>query len=114
MSADLRDRTASSAAVGSRSTPVRPVTTDDPVRVLQHALYRAAKAEPGRRFHALSDKVSRRDVLWRAWAAVRRLRGPALVAALERSPLPPVRQHLRLLRSLVLFGDLELGSGAVR
>jgi len=51
------------------------VTTDDPVRVLQHALYRAAKADPGRRFHALNDKVSRRDVLWRAWAAVRRNNG---------------------------------------
>ena len=43
----------------------------DPVRALQHALYRAAKADPGRRFHALYDKVSRRDVLQRAWAAVR-------------------------------------------
>jgi RNA-directed DNA polymerase len=51
------------------------VKKDDPVRVLQHALYRAAKADPGRRFHALSDKVSRRDVLWRAWAAVRRNNG---------------------------------------
>ena len=39
---------ASPAALGS----VR-----DPVRALQHALYRAAKAEPGRRFHALGDKV---------------------------------------------------------
>jgi RNA-directed DNA polymerase len=38
---------------------------------LQHALYRAAKADPGRRFHALHDKVCRRDVLRRAWAAVR-------------------------------------------
>ena len=37
----------------------------DTVRALQHALYRAAKADPGRRFHALMDKVSRRDVLWR-------------------------------------------------
>jgi len=47
----------------------------DPVRALQHALYRAAKADPGRRFHALWDKVLRRDVLWRAWAAVRQNNG---------------------------------------
>ena len=57
---------ASPAAKGSaRGSPA------DPVRALQHALYRAAKADPGRRFHALHDKVCRRDVLWRAWAAVR-------------------------------------------
>jgi retron-type reverse transcriptase len=42
---------------------------------LQHALYRAAKADPGRRFHALGDKVYRRDVLQRAWVAVRRNNG---------------------------------------
>jgi RNA-directed DNA polymerase len=44
---------------------------------LQHALYRAAKADPGRRFHALFDKVHRRDVLDRAWEDVRRNRGAA-------------------------------------
>ena len=59
-------RGASSAAKGSgRGVPA------DPVRALQHALYRAAKADPGRRFHALYDKVRRRDVLRRAWVLVR-------------------------------------------
>ncbi|MGB9305136.1 MAG: reverse transcriptase domain-containing protein, partial [Mycobacterium sp.] len=62
MSADL----ASSAASGSLV---------DPVRALQRTLYRSAKADPGRRFHALRDKVYRRDVLWRAWVAVRRNNG---------------------------------------
>ena len=62
MSAD----TASSAAAGS---------VLDPVRALQHTLYRSAKADPGRRFHALRDKVYRRDVLRRAWVAVRRNNG---------------------------------------
>ena len=47
----------------------------DPVRALQHALYRSAKADPGRRFHALHDKVFRRDVLQRAWVAVRANKG---------------------------------------
>jgi len=44
---------------------------------LQHVLYRAAKADPDRRFHALFDKVCRRDVLDRAWEDVRRNRGAA-------------------------------------
>jgi hypothetical protein len=52
---------ASSAAVGS----VR-----DPVRASQRTLHRSAKADPGRRFHALRDTVYRRDVLWRAWVMV--------------------------------------------
>jgi hypothetical protein len=52
------------------------------------------------------------SVVLGAWALVTRTEGDRLVAALERSPLPPVRLHLRLLRSLVLFGDLELSAGA--
>jgi RNA-directed DNA polymerase len=49
----------------------------DKVRELQRTLYRAAKADPGRRFHALYDKVYRRDILERAWEQVRRNRGAA-------------------------------------
>jgi RNA-directed DNA polymerase len=56
-----------SASPAAQGSPV----AGDPVRALQHALYRAAKADPGRRFHALYDKARRRDVLWRAWVAVR-------------------------------------------
>jgi RNA-directed DNA polymerase len=42
----------------------------DGVRALQRVLYRSAKQEPGRRFHALFDKVARSDVLWKAWVQV--------------------------------------------
>jgi RNA-directed DNA polymerase len=58
-----------SAAAASPTTGGR--TPLDPVRALQHTLYRAAKADPGRRFHALMDKVYRRDVLRRGWVMVR-------------------------------------------
>ena len=53
------------------SALVASPTKQDEVQVLQRTLYRAAKADPGRRFHALYDKVRRRDVLRRAWAMVR-------------------------------------------
>ena len=62
----------------------------DPVRALQHALYRAAKADPGRRFHALYDKVCRRDVLWRAWVAVRRNNG---APGIDRITLAQVEEY---------------------
>ncbi len=72
-----------SPAVGGR-TPL------DPVRALQHTLYRAAKADPGRRFHALWDKVLRRDVLWRAWVAVRSNDG---APGIDRSTLEQVEEY---------------------
>ena len=42
----------------------------DKVRALQRVLYRSAKQDPARRFHALYDKVARSDVMWRAWIDV--------------------------------------------
>lgn len=42
----------------------------DPVRALQRVLYRSAKSNRGRRFHALHDKVVRSDVMWKAWSVV--------------------------------------------
>jgi RNA-directed DNA polymerase len=57
---------------------------------LQHALYRAAKADPTRRFHALFDKVSRSDVLDRAWEQVRRNRG---AAGIDQTTLADVERY---------------------
>jgi RNA-directed DNA polymerase len=49
----------------------------DKVRALQWTLYRCAKQEPERRFHALYGHVHRMDVLWRAWIGVSTNRGAA-------------------------------------
>lgn len=49
----------------------------DKVRHLQRQLYLAAKRSPQRRFHALYDRIARRDVLACAWDQVRANRGAA-------------------------------------
>jgi RNA-directed DNA polymerase len=49
----------------------------DNVRKLQRKLWVAAKRHPGRRFHALYDRIYRGDVLWEAWRRVRANRGAA-------------------------------------
>src|SRR5438132_11194575 len=53
------------------------MTTPDKARELQRALYRAAKASPTRRFHALYDKMYRKDVLAKAWQEVKANAGSA-------------------------------------
>ena len=62
-----------SAAMSARS--VRQAEGLDPVRALQRVLYRSAKQDPERRFHALLDKVARSDVMLRAWNDVATNRG---------------------------------------
>ncbi|MEV0504825.1 hypothetical protein AB0I84_45590, partial [Streptomyces spectabilis] len=57
------------SAVGPGRRPL------DKVRALQRTLYRCAKQEPERRFHALYGHVHRMDVLRRAWAGVCANRG---------------------------------------
>ena len=52
-------------------------TPDEKVRRLQRKLYVAAEQQKGRRFHALYDRISRRDVLNEAWRRVKRNKGAA-------------------------------------
>ncbi|MGA9526129.1 MAG: group II intron reverse transcriptase/maturase [Myxococcaceae bacterium] len=56
--------------------PGRP-KPDEKVRQLQRKLYIAAKQQKGRRFHALYDRIFRRDVLSEAWTRVKRNKGAA-------------------------------------
>ena len=51
---------------------------------------RAAKADSGRRFRALFDKIHRRDVLQRAWEQVRRNRG---APGIDRITLAAVEEY---------------------
>jgi RNA-directed DNA polymerase len=65
-------------------------TKQDTVRELQRTLYRAAKADPRRRFHALYDKVHRRDVLERAWELVRANHG---AAGIDKQSIADVEEY---------------------
>ena len=62
----------------------------DKVRQLQRRLWAAAKRSPGRRFHALYDRIGRSDVLLEAWKRVRRNRGSA---GLDAQSIADVEQY---------------------
>lgn len=62
--------------MGNLSTPVS-------VQKLQMALHAKAKAEPGYRFYALYDKISRDDILAHAWAQCRSNKGAPGVDGME-------------------------------
>jgi RNA-directed DNA polymerase len=82
-------------------------TKPDQVRELQRTLYRAAKADPARRFHALYDKVSRKDALERAWELVRAKKG---AAGIDEETIADIERYgvTRLLDELAT--DLRDGS----
>lgn len=80
---------------------------DDEVRQLQLRLWAAAKRSSGRRFHALYDRLGRRDVLLVAWERVRRNRGAAGVdgVALAEIERVGVGSFLEGIRSLLVAGS---------
>ena len=64
-----------------RPNSPRGRSPEDNVRRLQGRLRDVAKQQPGRKFHALYDRICRRDVLHEAWNQVRRNQGAAGVDA---------------------------------
>ena len=64
-------------------------TKQDKVRELQRTLP-GGQADPKRRFHALHDKVYRRDVLERAWESVRANHG---AAGIDQTTIADVEQY---------------------
>ena len=82
----------------------------DAFQALQRVLYRSAKQDPERRFHALYDKLTRRDVMWRAWVDVATNQGApgvdgVTIASIEDGGVEVVRAFLD-----GLAAELEAGT----
>lgn len=73
------DKAGKREGMAARSGPNHPGGRKpiDKVRQLQRRLWASAKQSPKRRFHALYDRICRRDVLQEAWKRVRRNKGSA-------------------------------------
>jgi RNA-directed DNA polymerase len=86
---------------------VQLVATGGDARELQRKLWVAAKRSPGRRFHALYDRIWRGDILQEAWTRVQRNKG---AAGVDKQTLAAVREYgvARLLGELQR--DLREGS----
>src|SRR5271169_5306989 len=95
--------------VDPASEMVQLVATGGDVRDLQRKLWVAAKRSPGRRFHALYDRIWRGDILQEAWTRVQRNKG---AAGVDGVTLAAVREYgvARLLGEL----QRDLRSGSYR
>jgi group II intron reverse transcriptase/maturase len=92
------------------ASSVRQADGLDPVRALQRVLYRSAKQDRERRFHALYDKLTRSDVMWKAWVDVAANGGApgvdgVTIAEIESGGVESVRAFLE-----GLAGQLRSGS----
>ena len=78
----------------------------DASRALQRVLYRSAKQQPHRRFHALFDKVTRSDILDRAWEEVGANRGAPGVdgVSIDQVEASGVASFLQELAALLTAG----------
>jgi len=79
-----------SAVPASESEVARVMAIGGDVRELRRTLWVCAKRSPGRRFHALYDRIWRSDVLWEAW---RRVKGNRGAAGVDRLTLAEVEAH---------------------
>lgn len=82
-----------------RASSIRRDEGVDAFQALQRVLYRSAKQDPQRRFHALYDKLTRRDVMWRAWVDVATNQGaPGIdgvtIASIEEGGVEAIRAFL--------------------
>jgi len=94
---------------GTRSNSPVGHWFDSKVRQLQRRLWAAAKRQPERRFHALYDRIYRRDVLWAAWDRVRSNRG---AAGVDQETLEDIERYgvMRFLEEL----HVQLREGTYR
>jgi len=93
----------------SRSNNPGGHSAAEKVRKLQRRLWKAAKRQPGRRFHALYDRVFRSDVLKQAWERVRSRKGSAGVDAETITDL-----EQRGIESFLVELEAELRAGRYR
>jgi len=84
----------------------RLVTTPDPRR--RRDITAFVEGSLGAMPEHLRVSIGAASVVLALWALVVRPEQSRIVASLDRSPIPQIRQYARLFRSLVLFAEQEL------